>query len=151
MIVDFTETDDGAEGSVTFPLFNRNIDLLVNGDVPYEYVVACSRALESLSGDLVDKLLLGTARYREAGRKQGFTGGDVQEPKDLLPHIEPSCLTVWPPEGNGVALSLELDCDWEDEHGMEWLIRDSEVVYVGPFQGESPWDDPANLPMNYAV
>jgi hypothetical protein len=151
MITEFTVTEDGAEGQVEFPLFGTTVDLLVFGDVPYDYVSACGDALASLPDSLVRSLTAATARYRDSSvgfwRRKSRSGN----PDEVLEHVKPLCLVVWPPQGPGVALSLEFNCDWSTEHGMEWYVRDSEAMYVGPVQGETPWTTPPSPPPNYAA
>jgi hypothetical protein len=59
-----------------------------------------------------------------------------------LKHIFPSLLIV--PFSNGLnepVIHLELNCTWEEEHGMEWIIRGNKVLYVGSFNGEDPMGD----------
>ena len=37
---------------------------------------------------------------------------------------------------------MTLNCDWEPEHGMEWIIKGDKALYIGPFNGgASPWDE----------
>lgn len=38
-------------------------------------------------------------------------------------------------------LHMEMNCDWEEEHGMEWIVRGDEILYVGQFTGENPMRD----------
>jgi len=45
---------------------------------------------------------------------------------------------------------LELKCSWEVEHGMEWLIRNDKVQYVGAFEGLDEWENySCKQPGNY--
>ena len=36
-------------------------------------------------------------------------------------------------------IHLRLNCDWEPEHGMEWIVRGDKVVFVSTYEGEDPW------------
>lgn len=65
----------------------------------------------------------------------------MKTPKQVLEYVNPILLIIEKPEGEGIVLHLELNCDWEEEHGMEWLIRDDEVLYVGSFDGVLAWDE----------
>ena len=47
-----------------------------------------------------------------------------------------------PKEPEKIAFGVELRCDWEPEHGMEWTINDGKVLYVGDYEGISAWYDP---------
>jgi len=148
VIVSYRQTEDGAEGYATFPLFNTTIELLVNGVVPREHVVQCLEALDAISEDLLESLVAASHRYRESSRRRlRRLGARAQD--DVLKHITPIGVTIWPPEGEGTAVSLEFNCDWNHEDGMEWYIRDAAAVYVGPAQGESPWGESSTYSLNY--
>lgn len=48
----------------------------------------------------------------------------------------------------------ELNCAWEPEHGMEWVVRDDAVpIYVGPFemQAVSYLEQDRNTEWNFAL
>ena len=147
MIIDYQQTEDGAEGHATFPLFNATIELLINGTVPQKYVVQCLETLDVLSGSLLDALLSASKRYRESSRR-GFLRLGIRTRDDILKHVTPIGITIWPPEAPGTAICVEFNCDWNNEDGMEWYIRDTTAVYVGPAQGESPWEDGSTWSMN---
>ena len=36
---------------------------------------------------------------------------------------------------------MELNCEWEPEYGMEWVVRSGKVLYSGGFIDTYPWDD----------
>lgn len=56
-----------------------------------------------------------------------------------------------PEQGDEAVIHLSLNCEWDREHGMEWIVRGGEVLYVGPFHGEDPWRDfTVKEPWNYA-
>ena len=46
---------------------------------------------------------------------------------------------------------IGLSCDWEVEHGLEWLVRDAaEVVWVGPSERRSVAEVEKGMSYNYA-
>jgi hypothetical protein len=69
--------------------------------------------------------------------------------RDVLLSIEPNTLVI----DDGLTqpvIHLELNCDWEEEHGMEWIVRDGQVVYVGPYNGMNPLSDFAGDAWSFA-
>ena len=39
-------------------------------------------------------------------------------------------------------LNLSGSCDWDEENGIQWLIKEDEVVYAGAYQDLSIWYSP---------
>ena len=44
-------------------------------------------------------------------------------------------------EEDEIGYCIEADCPWEPEHQCSIIIRGDEVKYVGPSEGNTPWDD----------
>ena len=69
----------------------------------------------------------------------GLNEPKIDFPSGVWPHVRPSVVII--PEyenGDNTYVQIELNCDWEVEHGMEWDIRNAkDVLYVGPFEGNS--------------
>ncbi len=40
-----------------------------------------------------------------------------------------------------IGYCIEAECPWEPEHQCSIIIRNDEVKYVGPSEGNTPWDD----------
>ncbi|KAB0735632.1 hypothetical protein F7O93_30725, partial [Pseudomonas aeruginosa] len=92
-------------------------------------------------------------RYRAARLERlGESAEEVAPARGVLERIEPGELIVPDPEqGDEAVIHLSLNCEWDREHGMEWIVRGGEVLYVGPFHGEDPWRDfTVKEPWNYA-
>lgn len=64
---------------------------------------------------------------------------EIESPADVLEHVRfVELVTVSrDPWGEGhVHISVECECDWEEEHGLQLVFRDgAEVTKVGPFDG----------------
>lgn len=43
-----------------------------------------------------------------------------------------------------IAYSVDGSCDWEVEHGLQIVVRDDEILYVGNYEGVSIWDEKDN-------
>ena len=47
---------------------------------------------------------------------------------------------------------IELDCDWEPEHGLEWVIESPKSIrYVGPFRMIDDWLNDADSGYAYVL
>ena len=42
---------------------------------------------------------------------------------------------------NITELNLSGSCKWEREHGIQICILGDKLVYLGAFEGKSPWND----------
>lgn len=133
----------GLEGEVFFALFDKYIGLSSDDSTSLEYVAKCAHYLNSLNPAVIDSLCLASIRYcNDFLSAVGEERRVFVNPRAILGIIYPSVLLVPAPAGSGEAVvHLELNCEWEEEHGMEWIVRGDEVVYVGAFNGEDAWGD----------
>lgn len=82
-------------------------------------------------------------RYYKDYEEQWLKGGHepVRTPADIWKHVKlGSCSTVGrrPAGEKGVYISIECECDWEPEHGLEVVLKGGQrVTKVGPFDGHS--------------
>lgn len=51
--------------------------------------------------------------------------------RDILNYIENPIVHIMGPLGEGVGYSVSGYCEWEPEHGVEFIIRDGDLLYVG--------------------
>ena len=56
-----------------------------------------------------------------------------------------------PKDPSRTGYQLSGNCDWEEEHGIEIVILDDRLVYLGEFTDESPWTDHSEESWNAAV
>jgi hypothetical protein len=137
------EGDYGQEGEVYFSLFEKYITLFNWHGADDTYVMKCAHSLNNLSEVVIDHLCIASIRYCN-----DFLAGTGQEPKqfntsrDILPLIYPSSLSVPNTKDPAIpVIHMELNCEWEEEHGMEWIIRNDKVLYVGAYNGSDPWGE----------
>jgi hypothetical protein len=149
MILELPSLTDGTDGRASFPLFDADIDILVNGSgLTREYADACAAALDDLDDAVIDQLCQASDSYRLASEK--FSHSPTNPPRAILSRLAPLCLTLSAPDGPGIAFSVELNADWAPEHGLEWSLKNDHVIYVGPSIGASPWDNPSEFDPNFA-
>lgn len=130
------------EGEVYFDLFEKYISLTVEDDETI-YAEECAAYLNALPETVILKLCEASIRYCNAFLDAiGEPQKNFEHSRQVLEFIYPSMLIVPTPNiTNTPVIHIELNCEWEEEHGMEWIIRENEVLYVGAFNEEDPWDD----------
>ncbi|MCB8887753.1 DUF6985 domain-containing protein [Vreelandella malpeensis] len=131
--------EDGVEGEVYSTLFDRFFPLLSEDAAP-DFIKRCAAYFNALDESIIEHLCQATIHYIEVFLSE--TGEPIIEfatPREVLKLVTPSVLIVPTPEGAAPVAHLELECQWEPEHGMEWIVRGDRVLYVGPFNGEDPW------------
>ena len=142
IIKSIKEGEFGLEGEVFFSLFDKDIALSAE-DTEISFAEQCATYLNDLPSEVIQNLCEASIRYCNSFLEAiGEPQKTFNNPSEILPLIYPSVLLVPYPEiPNKPVIHLELNCEWEEEHGMEWVIRDNKVLYVGAFNGEDPWSD----------
>lgn len=134
------------EGQVYFKFFDKYIDINFEKDVPMDYVMKNAKYLNSISEDVILKLCEYsfiyckdfTKAYPDIQYDEGLI--EISKPSKVLKYMEICSLKVdMPQDETTCVLNLSGGCDWEDEDGMQWLIRDDEVIYVGSWDDLDPW------------
>ena len=131
------------EGEAYFELFDRKIIVYIDPDADIEYADLCITYLNSLSVELINTLCIGSIKY--CNEFLDDVGEDIigfSKPTDVLALIIPNSIFIPKPKNKfEPVIDLELNCKWEEEHGMEWIIRNEKVMYVGPYYGINPYGD----------
>ena len=144
---------DEVEGEVYCRLFHQYIKRYSWEGAGMGYIEKCAAYLNSLSDEVIDRLCEASIRY--CNDFCDMVGGEpkkFENIRDVLKLIQPNGLSIpKPKDENTPVIDLELNCDWEEEHGMQWIIRNDRVLYVGAYNGENPWGDfTAKKEWNYA-
>lgn len=129
------------EGEVYFPLFRKDIAVWGFTQNSVDYANECAALLVNLSEELISELCQSSIKYCNTFLEEvGEETKHFENEKDVLNFIYPSGLII----NDGASMPvihMELNCEWEEEHGMEWIIRANKLQYVGAFNGQSPFDD----------
>ncbi len=132
-------------GKMNSTLFDVDIDVMMKIN-DYAYAERCAEYFNNMSNELIDELKLYTLRYCEDFR-QFF---DEQSPdvpagvteRDIFNYVSPRVVLIEAPKNSDeIGFSVEFGCQWEREHGMEWVIRGGKVLYVGDFSNIGTWRD----------
>lgn len=137
------ETKFGAEGEVYFGLFDEYIGLMIERGSNSQFAEDCARLLNTLDDSIVSHLCRASILYCNDFRDQvGLDPIDFKQERSVLEQIYPCTLNVPIAENeNTPVISMELNCQWEEEHGMEWTVRDNQVLYVGGFNSRNPYGE----------
>lgn len=142
----------GFEGTVHSDLFNVDIPIR-SRKCDREYVERCAMCFAQMSEELKTKLLRATAAYAlENVEQYGIDDPDIvwdfteDSPlTDITKFMYPVVINIPQPkymteQDAPPCFDFEFTCVWELEQGGEWLVRGDEALYVGSFEGNSPWD-----------
>ncbi len=133
----------GEDGEVYCKLFSQYTILYSWRGAGMGYIEKCANHLNSLSDEVIDRLCEASIRYcNDFCDMVGEKPPEFKNVRDVLKLVQPNGLSIpKPKDENMPVIDLELNCDWEEEHGMQWIIRNDEVLYVGAYNGENPWGD----------
>ncbi len=142
MLDNLKETEYFFETNMFFDLLNKETNVMIDKEPnpDFEFAEKCMNALNNIPDYVIDLLCHYTVKYSE-----DFCDAIGEEPpviecdRDILKYVYPGSLIVSAEEKgeNDIVLHLELNCDWEPEHGLEWLVVDNKVLYVGAFNDVS--------------
>lgn len=142
------------EGTVFFPYLKKDVTVICRKGVSPEYTEKCLEYLEEVD----DALMLQICKYAELFLKDKLENTSVGElsdegafpydaPLDLLQYVSFETLYVEEPPASmkgafeTKVLNLTGAVEWWEDEGLQCLVRDGEVVYLGYFEDLSVWGD----------
>lgn len=138
VIEDLSKEEHGRSGTIRSKLAGKNLEVWIEEYVSIEYVNLCAKSLNSIDDSLIEDICKAAISYSE-----GFCEMVGQEPpkiekmRDILQYIEFGSMLVDEPEDNLIpVVHLTGGCEWEPEHGIEVIIRNGELIYLGAYNGE---------------
>ncbi len=138
-------------------LFQGEIDITImdNTDIAKEYAEKCIEHYNVLNNnkELLGKIQESLAKFMmfmyedcewdETTKKnietaiKGFNEGN-----SLLKYLtNPEIYIELPEDIDEIGYVIQTECLWEPEHMCAIIIRENELKYVGPSEGNTPWDD----------
>ncbi len=126
-----------------------------NESVSPEFVKRCEAHLKQMPDSMVQVIMEAAKKYclffMDLCKE---SAGDQYDPSEFPPvtpdtpamEMEPyfgihEAIIETPEDESVTAYRLTGGVDWEPEHGLEICIRDNKVLYLGGFDGNSPWRD----------
>ena len=83
--------------------------------------------------------------YDEIAEETEKVAKEYEDGASLITFLSHPRLYVELPEDEDfegeIGYCIESDCPWEPEHQCSIIIRGDELKYVGPSEGNTPWDD----------
>lgn len=144
-IRNISKNEFGVEALAKFDLFAREIRVMMYDDVKIEYAEKCVEHLNKFSSDIIELLCDAALKYCfEFSDSVGEEVPELREKRDILKYIYPQVLIIDEAEDESkIGYHMECNCEWEIEHGLEFTILDDEILYLGAFNDEGPWQSPA--------
>lgn len=135
-----------------------NVSIFADDGATEEDALRCIEHYNSLSKkpDVLEQIQSGLEKFflYMHDEWQGFEDiyGDIakslesvmkeyKDGKPLVSFLYRPTLYIFPQLENEIGYGIECECPWEPEHQCMILIRNNKVVYVGPSEGNDPWQD----------
>lgn len=147
------KVDTYIAGKVYCRLMDKDIDVDLYDDVSLDYAEKCAEAMNSMPEDLIDAICLCAKKYC-LDFLDDIGGAELNDihlsipvdentpPREMLKCFDIGLFTTdVPKDPSRIGYQLSGNCDWEEEHGIEIVILDDRLVYLGEFAGVSPWED----------
>ena len=147
------ETEHGRKGSVFCKFANEEIDVAVYDEgVSEDYIEKCIMSLNNLSDKTTEEICNAAKKYC-LKVKELYEEYDLSlipiipitadtKAEEICKYFKITGIVIEKPEDEKiVGYSIGGNCDWETEHGIEIIIRDEKVVYLGADEANSPWND----------
>lgn len=157
------KVDTYIEGKVYCRLWDTEIDADLYDDVEIEYAEKCANAMNEMPDELIDAICRAAKKYCLEFLDE-IGGAELNEidmtipvdentpPIEMLKCFDVGSLIVEVPEDpTRIGYQLSGNCDWEEEHGIEIVVLDGKLVYLGEFSGVSPWNYHAEESWNCAA
>ena len=137
-------------GKAFWPLFGREVSVAMGaaGEVSLAHAQGCADQLLCPAPGVEEQLLAACVQaFRDAEECQGepvsflfeFEGMDqpqgLEDPRNILPYLRPVELSIDREETGSFSVAAFLDCAWEPELGMEWVVRDGRPLFAGYYTG----------------
>ena len=145
------------KGQIFVPAFNREVSLSIDEKCSLEYVEKVVEYVKDMPSRLINELCKGATDFFRSylivyqNKKNvndiyfDFTMPLDTNGIDILNYIFPQVLRIDQPLTNEIGFAFQCECEWEPEHGMEWVVRNGETLSISWFDGLTPWDDEKNF------
>lgn len=136
-----------------YKLFNKKISCYIEDGVTNEYINKCINHLNSMREEILNKFLDATIRYCEDCKDEIYKY-DIDIPvnvsrKEILKFINPNSIRIESSKNDKIGYAISFDCDWQKKEGLEFIIVEDEIKYLGKYQGKSIWQEKFDTYKNY--
>ena len=112
-------------------------------DRPSTLQLAALEFLTTWDDALFSKLAQATlANCLGFSEEVGLTEFEGRSSEDILNSVRTNVIIIPSHLRSKPVVRIEFDCDWEPEHGLEWVVQSpNSILYVGPFRMTNRWLD----------
>ena len=112
-------------------------------DRPSTLQLAALEFLTTWDDALFSKLAQATLAYCLGFSEEvGLTEFEGRSSEDILNSVRTNVIIIPSHLRSKPVVRIEFDCDWEPEHGLEWVVQSpNSILYVGPFRMTNRWLD----------
>lgn len=150
----FTNEYNEIEGTAFFPYFKKEIHVICWEGTSLEYAQKCLEYLQKVDEALILQICKYAQFYLEDLLETTSIGelyyGD-EEPfphEQLLDMLQYICFEVLyieepavPVKDSDRVLNLYGGCDWQEDDGIQCLVKNGEVIFLGGYNRFSVWED----------
>ncbi len=110
-------------------LLDEELEVEASEAVTTEYMDKCINHLNNLSDSVLDELC-----------EELMQWNDFENKRDILQQIHSCSMVINTPQGDEPAFAIHGECDFDEEHGFSFVIRDDVILEVGGYiDFDSPW------------
>ncbi|GAB1541082.1 hypothetical protein NUACC21_37520 [Scytonema sp. NUACC21] len=136
-----TFDEGGSEGSIYFAFFDCTVPVFVSKKID-DYDKRCIEAFFDWGETIFIKLQSASFEYYKdySDACDGLDDLIIGSPPEIWQYCKPINIHFESSDEdpNSTFVDVELDCDWEPEHGMQWLVKNTNfLMYVGPYYGNA--------------
>lgn len=145
------------EGEFFCKCLNKKLEIVYDKKLSLEFIDEAVQLFYNIYPKLLNDLCKYTIHYckdtmenyPDIAYKEGLY--HLNNNLDILKYIEICDLKVGIYNGD-ITLNLSGGCDWSDERGLQWILQDTKIVYVGPWDDLEIWTPGLkNLMFNYCT
>lgn len=147
LLKNIIENEFGAmEGEVYFGYIDEYIQISFKKNVPMEYVYKTAKKLNEITDEIMYEVCKYSVEYckdtLEDDMDIEIDIDELDEPMNILEYMGFDGLIVNMPENmEDVGLNLEGHCDWDEEIGIQCIIKNDKVDYVGMWNRWDMWNN----------
>ena len=141
-------------GFAPFPYFQTSLEVTCDPEVTPEYAARCVRWLAEADETLIREICQYALYYLQDTLESTSVGDlldeeiqHIQDPMDILRYMAFGSLAIDPPPDEESAdipvLNLGGGCDWQEDEGLQCLVKNGHVVYLGGWNDLDIWRSPS--------
>ena len=140
------------EGKFDSLLFKceATIEISVDEGTTEEYAEKCVQHFNSLNNEMIEKIKEWVNKFylytldeidEEFAEEIKENMLDYKGKENILEYLSNLHMYVFYPKDDRIGYNIECDCPWEPEQQCSIIIRENEVLYIGPSEGFNAWSD----------